>query len=108
MESMPSSLVMDEMILNIGAGDSRVEKVHRMALALHYEGRASEQVGAFASCGDFGNHAQNIERDLHRWARCLHSLQLEPYMLRMKMYNPRVCDIVDMEAAAMPPHDMVP
>ena len=98
---------MDELLSSIGSGECRFEKAHRVALACERDGSASEQVKAFALCGGHGLHTQSIERDCHRWLRCLHDLQLEPYFLRMRLYNPRLCDVVETSVAILPPHEIV-
>ena len=98
---------MDELISSIGSGTTHFERAHRFALACEQDGSASKQVQTFASCGGHGQHPQNIERDAHRWLRCLHNLQLEPYQIRMRLYNPRLCDIVETSVPVLAPHEIM-
>lgn len=50
-----------------------------------------EVICHFASLGNYGKCPQNEERDLHRWLKDLHNLQLQIYYLRVRV---NVCDRV--------------
>lgn len=69
----------------IGSGKANVRTVVSIAQAQCLDTEPTPAVKAFASLGGFGQHSSKEERDLHRWLKNLHGVQLETYNVRMKL-----------------------
>jgi hypothetical protein len=63
---------MQEIVSNIGLGNTSVMSMHGVALAAVSDCPQAEAVRTFAKLGNSGGSSQNLERDLHRWIHNLH------------------------------------
>jgi hypothetical protein len=94
------------MLANIGLGNSSVAAMHNMAMAASTDGAASA-VHAFSQLGTSGAWPQNVERDLHRWVRNLHGLQLEPHWIAMDLLNSVTLEVESTLVPCIAPHELV-
>ncbi len=69
----------------IGSGKANVRTVVSIAQAQCLDAEPTPAVKAFASLGGFGKHSSKEERDLHRWLKNLHGIELETYNVRMRL-----------------------
>jgi hypothetical protein len=56
--------------------------------------------------GTHGAHAQNVERDLHRWLVNLHNLRLQPYFIQMELFDYKSCTVVLKDVPIVAPHEL--
>lgn len=63
----------------IGCGKANIRTVCSIAQSQALDGEPPEAVQAFASLGAFAKTSSHEERDLHRWLRNLHNIELEVY-----------------------------
>ena len=62
--------------------------LRQIAHGAYFDGSTSERILGLASAGHFGQHAQNIERDVHTWLRNLFNTELEPYFITLDLDAP--------------------
>lgn len=73
----------------IGRGQANISGVTDLARAALHDcvgSDASRALDALASCGQYGNHPSNEERDFHTWTRGMCGLELEPYTIMLTLH----------------------
>lgn len=81
LDEAPLSHTANQLLEDIGTGCSNVNSAARLARQMGKDNLESPALAAIASLGSAGRCEQNIERDLHRWARGVHGVKLEPYKI---------------------------
>lgn len=69
----------------VGCGRSSVAEVCDISRANVADGMQSKAIYGLNSLGGNGVHDQNQERDLHRWVKGLHGMNLEPLEVTMNL-----------------------
>lgn len=69
----------------VGCGRSSVAEVCDISRANVADGMHSKAIYGLNSLGGNGVHEQTQERDLHRWVKGLHGMNLEPLEVTMNL-----------------------
>jgi hypothetical protein len=85
LEDLPESKTVTKIISLIGTGGSHVNGAHDLVQTVRDDGFDNPALATFASCGAYGRHDANTERDLLRWLRGLWGVHLEPYEIKLQL-----------------------
>ena len=85
LEDLPESKTVTKLISLIGTGGSHVNVAHDLVQTVRDDGFDNPALATFASCGAYGRHDANTERDLLRWLRGLWGVHLEPYEIKLQL-----------------------
>ena len=88
--------------INETHGNGTAQEIHvataqRYAAAAYRDGLTETCVRDLASLATWGKHAQNVERDLHRWMPDAFQSQLSLHSTSIEVFNPDSAKIEQME-----------
>lgn len=88
LDVLPESKTVECVIGMIGRGSANISRATEIARCAQEDGLSQPALRALTSCGADGRHAQNTERDLHRWCSCLFGCKLLPYQIKLTLQAP--------------------
>lgn len=106
-EAMPRCESADVYLRMVGCGRASVAEVCEISRANVADGASSAALHGLKSLGGEGRHESNQERDLHRWVKGLHSMQLEPFHVEMLLNVPGKVDPVRQQVPVLLPHEIL-
>jgi hypothetical protein len=79
--------IVDHFLSKFGDGTLPARGVCTAARAMCYQREQPAGIARLASCGSWGKHEHNMERDLHRFAQNYFDLNLEKYWVTVVSYE---------------------
>ena len=104
-ESMPRSAVVANALEAIGSGRSHVHTARQSAAAAVADGAQAQAAIALATLSE--TQPCHLERDLHRWLRHPFGLQLEPFMVKVKLDSLVSPELQEVELPMLLPHEVL-